>query len=104
MIEAAKIVLSDEAKSTIEFVRRGDRIAIHEGVSREEFERLISSSLDVIDATISRALRKAKFTEDDINLVIRTGGSSQNPCFYRDVGAALWAKQSGGELGRGRHG
>ena len=80
-IESAKIALSDEAKTTIRFARPSTRIAIHESVSREEFERLIARDLGVIDVTISRALGKAGLDEEGIDLVARTGGSSQIPAF-----------------------
>lgn len=80
-IESAKIALSDEAKSLIDFTRGGSGIAIHEDVSREEFDLIIGRDLDVIDATIDRALDEACRTAEDIDLVIRTGGSSQTPAF-----------------------
>jgi hypothetical chaperone protein len=80
-IESAKIALSEQAKTTIRFARPSTRIAIHESVSRAEFERLIARDLGVIDATISRALGKAGLDEEGIDLVARTGGSSQIPAF-----------------------
>lgn len=80
-IESAKIALSDEAKSVIAFARPGTNIAIHEDVSRDEFDAMIARHLDVIDATIDRALDGACCTAEDIDLVVRTGGSSQIPAF-----------------------
>ena len=91
-IEKAKIALSDDAKAVIAFKRPGTNIAIHEDITREEFDAMIARHLDVIDATIDRALDGACCTAEDIDLVIRTGGSSQIPAFVdrltRRFGAA----------------
>lgn len=48
-------------------------------LSREEFELLISDVLDKFRKSISDILSRAKLESDDIQLVIRTGGSSLIP-------------------------
>lgn len=78
-IENAKIALSNSDRTTIAFDRPGIRIA--ELVSRAEFEALISNDIDIISAQIERALAAAEIGRHEVDLVIRTGGSSEIPLF-----------------------
>lgn len=78
-IEKAKIELSSEERAFIEFHRPGIDVSIP--VMRGEFERLIRPSLDRVRAEILAALEIAKLTPADVNLVLRTGGSSSIPAF-----------------------
>lgn len=77
----------------IAFARPGTQIAIHEDISREEFDIMIARHLDVIDATIDRALDGACCTADDIDLVVRTGGSSQIPAFVERLTRRFGARK-----------
>lgn len=78
-IERAKIDLSSAAKANISFDRPGLQLDVE--VTRREFERLIRSDIDAVFAQISKALRQAGLQEGDIDLVVRTGGSSSIPLF-----------------------
>ncbi len=78
-VENAKIELSSEAATSISF--RRPRINVQARVSRTDFEDLICRNLDRIDAQIERALRESDVKASDVDLVIRTGGSSRIPAF-----------------------
>ncbi len=52
-------------------------------VSRSQFEEIISDLLDQIEIVIAEVLRKARLRSDQIELVIRTGGSSLIPAVKR---------------------
>lgn len=78
-VEAAKIELSDTDTAAIDFVRRN--ISLHALATRKTFERLIGPDLDRVDLVVDEALDAAGITADDVDLVVRTGGSSQLPLF-----------------------
>jgi hypothetical chaperone protein len=78
-IEDAKITLSTRRDSSIEFHRPGLNLSIP--VSRGEFEDLIAKSIGTVREEVLRALEIAKLSPEDVNLVLRTGGSSSIPAF-----------------------
>lgn len=78
-IEDAKIQLSEHDDASIKFDRPGVRIDIP--VSRGEFEKLLSRDLDLVFQQIERALVQAHVDPVDVDLVVRTGGSSAIPAF-----------------------
>jgi hypothetical chaperone protein len=78
-IEATKIRLSAADSSAITFRRPG--IAIDAPVTRAEFEALIERNLDRVDDQISKALADSGLSDTDVDLVVRTGGSSRIPAF-----------------------
>jgi hypothetical chaperone protein len=78
-IEAAKIELSDALKADIAF--RRPRVALSVPVRRAEFDALIQRNLDRIDDQITRALDDAGIDAAQVDLVVRTGGSSRIPAF-----------------------
>lgn len=78
-LEAAKVALSDVEETAISFSR--PQIRINEPVTRREFNALIAGNLDVVDDQIAKAMADAGLTEDDIDIVVRTGGSSRIPAF-----------------------
>lgn len=78
-IEQAKISLSETDQAVIAFDRPG--IRLHETLSRQEFESIIASDLDRIGDVIDRALDQAGVRADDVDWVLRTGGSSSIPAF-----------------------
>jgi hypothetical chaperone protein len=80
-LEQAKIVLSSSQATSIEFRRPG--IAIDERMTRPELESVLKSNLDVIDNEIDRAMAAAGVSAGDIDLVVRTGGSSRLPAFVQ---------------------
>jgi hypothetical chaperone protein len=78
-IEAGKIELSSSARATITFRRPQIRLSMP--VVREDFESLIRKNLDVVDDQIAHALADAGLGADEVDLVVRTGGSSRIPAF-----------------------
>jgi hypothetical chaperone protein len=94
-IERAKIDLSSKEEARIRMYNRD--IAINEPITRQEFEYLIYDELQAIGACVDRAVRAAGLTPDQIDVVLRTGGSSSIPAFLRLLetrfGAAKIRKQ-----------
>lgn len=84
-IEAAKIELSESENTTIAFRRPG--VAVSVPVRRSEFESLVSRNLDKVDEQIDRALKDADIDSADVDLVVRTGGSSRIPAFVERLAA-----------------
>jgi hypothetical chaperone protein len=82
-IESAKIALSSQEQTAVRFVRPGININIP--LMREEFESLIESDLAIIQEVISATLDQAGVPAEDINLVLRTGGSGSIPAFVRQL-------------------
>lgn len=80
-IEHAKIELSSKRASQIAFHR--DQIQFDEAITRREFEWVISSRLRTIDKEIEKTLRAAGLKPQDIDVVVRTGGSSLIPAVQR---------------------
>jgi hypothetical chaperone protein len=94
-IERAKIALSSETQTEIGFARPA--IRIREPLSRRSFERLITPRLNAIDEVMNRTLADAGVEPEDINVVLRTGGSSLIPAVQllleRKFGAERVMKQ-----------
>jgi hypothetical chaperone protein len=82
-IERGKIAVSDAPETTISFSR--PRISLSETLTRNEFESLIKANLDRVGDQIDRALVDANVNASDIDLVIRTGGSSRIPAFVQGL-------------------
>jgi hypothetical chaperone protein len=80
-IEQAKIALSSEASTVINFHRPGIDISIP--VRREEFEHMIAKPMESVRAETIRALEDAGIGPESVSLVLRTGGSSSIPAFVR---------------------
>jgi hypothetical chaperone protein len=80
-IEQAKITLSSALTAVIDFHRPGIDLSIH--VLRDDFEELIAKSMQDVRAVIIEALSQAGIGPQDVNLVLRTGGSSSIPAFVR---------------------
>lgn len=80
-IEEAKIALSTEDFARIDFRRPGIDLSIP--IGRDEFEQLIAPSMDTVTECILRALDEAGVDPEQVNLVLRTGGSSSIPAFVR---------------------
>jgi hypothetical chaperone protein len=78
-VEAAKRGLSDNTQAMIEL--RGEHFDVRELVTRTEFERVIRSEIEVIENYLDEMLNQAGLKADEIDAVIRTGGSSQIPVF-----------------------
>jgi hypothetical chaperone protein len=78
-VEAAKRGLSDNTQAMIEL--RGEHFDVRELVTRAEFERVIRSEIEVIETYLDEMLKQAGLRTEEIDAVIRTGGSSQIPVF-----------------------
>ena len=76
-IERAKIELSSESQTEITFLR--EAIRIREPMSRRSFERLITPRLSAIEDGVDRTLADAGVDAEQIDVVLRTGGSSLIP-------------------------
>ena len=74
-IRDLKVKLSSVKEATIDL----PEIDVEVSITRDEFESLISEILRQLEQSIEQVLVKAGKTLQDIDLVIRTGGSSQIP-------------------------
>lgn len=90
-IENAKMTLSDTAATVISFHRPGVDIEIP--VTRGEFEELIRPSLDVVMDQVTAGLGQAGAKPSDIEIVLRTGGSSRIPAFIADLESMFGASK-----------
>ncbi|MGI8586684.1 MAG: Hsp70 family protein [Chloroflexia bacterium] len=80
-IERAKIDLSSKEETSLRMFNRD--IAINERITRAEFERLITNELVGIGTCVDRAVAASGLSPDQIDVVLRTGGSSSIPAFVR---------------------
>lgn len=80
-IEHAKIELSRKRNSEISFHR--DNIQFDEPLTRREFEFVIGNRLRAIEKEMDKTLRAAGLQAQDIDVVIRTGGSSLIPAVQK---------------------
>jgi hypothetical chaperone protein len=81
MVESAKRQLS-EVTETLLSMHASD-IHFDEPLARWDFERLIGPDLRAVDACLKRALSAAQLDPREIDVVLRTGGSSRVPRFVR---------------------
>lgn len=80
-VEQAKVRLS-EAESTVLSMHIGE-IDFDERIPRWDFERLIGPDVRAVEQCIDRALDAAGLAPADIDVVLRTGGSSRVPRFVK---------------------
>jgi hypothetical chaperone protein len=80
-IERAKVRLSDSRMTTITIDVPG--IHIEEPLERWDFDRLIGPDVRAVGACVDRAVEAAGLTHNDINVVLRTGGSSRIPRYVK---------------------
>jgi hypothetical chaperone protein len=80
-IERAKIGLSDHSLERIRY--HEDAIDIEESLPRPDFEGLIRRRVEQAERCIDTALATAETAPDQIDAVVRTGGSSLIPSFQR---------------------
>ena len=72
-IEQAKIELSERPRATIAV----PELDLCVPLARDVFERLIGPQLDEVDAAVARVLELAEVGAGDVEVVVRTGGSSK---------------------------
>ena len=77
--EAAKRRLSRDRQARLQLAEEG--LAFEVPLSRREFERLIRSDRRRISARLDEVLARAGMRPEQIDAVLRTGGSAQIPCF-----------------------
>jgi hypothetical chaperone protein len=82
-IESAKIALSSDAATRLEFAPLGVGV----DVMRSAFESLIRPELDQVSATVDRAMLEAGLGAAEVDRVLLTGGSAYIPAFRRDLAA-----------------
>jgi hypothetical chaperone protein len=75
-VEAAKIRLSSTEKTHIE--HDYENIQIDEPISTKEFEAIIRPRLKSIQSCMDDCLRSAQVSPEDIDVVLKVGGSSNN--------------------------
>jgi hypothetical chaperone protein len=80
-VERAKIGLSRRERESIAFFE--EAIAIHEPITRKEFEALIGARVRQAERCLDGTLAAAGLKHDQIDTVLRTGGSSTIPRFQR---------------------
>ena len=80
-IDKAKITLPSKETAKINI----KRLDLYENLLRENFEELISETIEEIQQEIPKTLNRAGLTADKISTVIMTGGSSLVPALQRAV-------------------
>ncbi|GAB4577884.1 MAG: Hsp70 family protein [Anaerolineales bacterium] len=83
-IERAKIKLSGEATAWINMEKEG--LHLKDLITRPQFERLISHHIAQVDAALDETLRLSGLHADQLQAILRTGGSSEIPAFIRLLG------------------
>ncbi len=78
-IEIAKKQLTKSESARIIFT--DGPIDIDEEITKDEFEKIIEPRIIAVKETVLRTLNSAGLTIDDIDIVVRTGGSSLVPVF-----------------------
>lgn len=79
IVEGGKRELSNAAHTIIKL--DGQDFRVRELVTRAEFERVIRSDIRTIETYLDDLIGQAGLTLSEIDVVIRTGGSSQIPVF-----------------------
>ena len=89
-VEGAKIALSDLPFAQIRL--QGKDLDLWQPITRTQFEALIADAARRIEACLADTVQRSGLRADEIDAVVRTGGSSQIPCFI-----SLLAEQFGAE-------
>ncbi|MBI5304869.1 MAG: Hsp70 family protein [Chloroflexi bacterium] len=80
-IEKTKKLLSDQFLAPLDFAR--ESLAIHEHITRREFEALIEQQVAQVEEGIHATLQLAGLQPAQIDVVLRTGGTSAVPVFAK---------------------
>lgn len=81
IVERGKRELSDASATTL--AMNVSEIEFSESLAQWDFERLIGPDVREVDACLNRALAAAHLAPQEIDVVLRTGGSSRVPRFVR---------------------
>jgi len=85
-VERAKIALSTERFAIVRLADDAERISVWQPLTRSQFESLITDATRRIEACLLDTLERSGLTVDEIDAVVRTGGSAQIPCFIEMMG------------------
>ncbi len=80
-IERVKIELSSKMIAHLKFQQ--DNVRIFEPITRWQFESMIKSEIKLVKEGLDAVLEEAGVTADQIDVVLRTGGSSLVPAFVK---------------------
>jgi hypothetical chaperone protein len=83
-VERAKIALSSDRFATIQLA--GEDINLWQPITRSQFEALIADAVKRIEACLLDTMERSGLGVDEIDAVVRTGGSAQIPCFIEMMG------------------
>lgn len=78
-VEQAKIALSTHSSTVMDFRRPGIDISVP--ITRSEFEALVAPQMEIALGRVTAALHQAGAEPEDVDVVLRTGGSSSIPSF-----------------------
>ena len=79
VVEQAKRQLSEKRGAEIRL--DGSDFKVHDFITRSEFERIIKRHIDAIERHLQETVAASGLRSEQIDVVIRTGGSSQIPVF-----------------------
>lgn len=80
IVEQAKRRISDKRGS--EILLEGDGFKVREFITRTEFERIIRAEIVAVQEHLQETLAKSGLKAEQVDVVIRTGGSSQIAVFH----------------------
>jgi hypothetical chaperone protein len=83
-VEAGKIALSEEQFTLIRLA--GEDLHIWQPITRSQFEHLIGAETQRIEQCLMDTVAQSGLTVDEIDAVVRTGGSAQIPSFIQMLG------------------
>ena len=83
-VERAKIALSSARFATIRL--DGEDINVWQPLTRSQFEALITEATRRIETCLLDTVERSGLQVDEIDAVVRTGGSAQIPCFIEMMG------------------
>ena len=83
-VERAKIALSSAQFAVIQLA--GDDMDVWQPVTRSQFEALIADATRRVEACLTDTLEHSGLRTEEIDAVVRTGGSSQIPYFIEMLG------------------
>jgi hypothetical chaperone protein len=83
-VERAKVALSQAVFALIRLT--GDDIDVWQPLTRSQFESLIADAARRIEACLLDTVARSGLEPDQIDTVVRTGGSAQIPCFIEMMG------------------
>jgi hypothetical chaperone protein len=91
VVERAKRTLSEKRGAEIRL--QGPGFDVREFVTRSEFETIIRPEIRAIDQHLQQTVQMSGLKPEQIDAVIRTGGSAQIPAFYEMLGRHFGAEK-----------